>query len=177
MCLIYRDGRPYLYRAVRRGGRVTSEYLASGRSALLIAALEADDWDRQSFDRQEARSERRQCDDLERALDELAERARDVAREALSAAGYRQHHRGDWRKRRVSRNREGEPNRTGDGQMGGRQADRMGRGKDGKAKTALREELADVATQLAGSSPSPSERVLGLIPVVTVLRPRGRGRR
>ena len=30
MGLVYRNGRPYLYRSVRRGGRVTSEYLASG---------------------------------------------------------------------------------------------------------------------------------------------------
>ena len=42
-----------------------------------------------------------ELDDLERALDELAERARDLAREALTAAGYHQHHRGEWRKRRV----------------------------------------------------------------------------
>ena len=40
MGLIYRDGRPYLYRSVRRGGRVTSKYLAGGIDAQLIATLE-----------------------------------------------------------------------------------------------------------------------------------------
>ena len=45
MGLVYRNGRPYLYRSVRRGGRVTSEYLGRGIDALLIAALEADDRD------------------------------------------------------------------------------------------------------------------------------------
>ena len=62
---------------------------------------------------EQARSERKELDDLERALDELAERARDLAREALTAAGYHQHHRGEWRKRRVSRHREGERPPTG----------------------------------------------------------------
>jgi hypothetical protein len=102
MGLVYRNGRPYLYRSIRRGGRVTSEYLARGEDAFLIHALEKDDRDKLSFDRQEARSERKQLDDLERALDELAEQARDLACDALSAAGFHQHHRGEWRKRRVS---------------------------------------------------------------------------
>jgi hypothetical protein len=99
--LVYRDGRPYLYRSSRRGGRVTSQYVASGIDAQLIAALEADDRDWKQFDRQQARSERKQLDDLERALDELAEQARALACQALSAAGYQQHHRGTWRKWRV----------------------------------------------------------------------------
>jgi hypothetical protein len=102
MGLVYRNGRHYLYRSVRRNGRVTSEYLAGGEDAFLIHALEKDDRERQSFDRQEARSERKQLDDLERALDDLAEQARNLACDALSSAGFHQHHRGEWRKRRVS---------------------------------------------------------------------------
>src|SRR5262249_314650 len=100
MGLVYRNGRPYLYRSVRRAargaGRVTSEYVASGIDAWLIAALEADDRDNQRSDQEQARAERREADDLERALDEMAERARDLARDALTAAGYHQHHRGEW---------------------------------------------------------------------------------
>jgi hypothetical protein len=123
MGLVYRNGRPYLFQSIRRNGRVTSQYLAGGEDAFLIHALQTDDRDRQSFDRQEARSERKELDDLERALDELAEQARDLARDALSAAGYHQHHRGEWRKRRVSRHRDMERRRALDGQLGGRQAD------------------------------------------------------
>ena len=108
MALVYRNGRPYLYRSVRRGGRVTSEYVAGGIDAQLIAALEADDRDCKRFDRELARDERKRADDLERALDDLAEQARDIAREALTAAGYYLHHRGEWRKRRDSRHHEGE---------------------------------------------------------------------
>lgn len=101
MGLVYRNGRPYLYKSVRRGGRVTSEYVGSGEDALLINALETIDRDEKDYERHEQRAERKRLDDLERALDEMAVRARDLACEALSAAGYHQHHRGEWRKCRV----------------------------------------------------------------------------
>jgi hypothetical protein len=67
----------------------------------LIAALEADEQTWKRLDREKARSERRELDDLEGALDEMAKGARDLAREALTAAGYHQHKRGEWRKRRA----------------------------------------------------------------------------
>jgi hypothetical protein len=80
--------------------------LGRGNDALLIAALQADGEDWRRFDREQARIERKEFDDLERAVDDLAEHAQDLARNALIAAGYHQHHRGEWRKRRVSRRRE-----------------------------------------------------------------------
>ena len=103
MAVVYRNGRAYLYKSVRRGGRVTSEYVAGGIDAQLIAALETDEQEWKRLDREQARKEREELDDLERALDEIAKRARDLAREALAAAGYRQHKRGEWRKLRVER--------------------------------------------------------------------------
>jgi hypothetical protein len=109
MGIVYRDGRPYLYRSKRRSGRVTSEYVGSGQDALLIDALEAIERDERDCDLQQKRSEGKELDDLEQALDDQAEQAHDLAREALSAAGYHQHHRGEWRKRRVSRHRESDP--------------------------------------------------------------------
>jgi hypothetical protein len=59
MALVYRNGRPYLYRSVRRGGRVTSEYVAGGIAAQLIAALETIDQDEAEFQRWQAREERK----------------------------------------------------------------------------------------------------------------------
>jgi hypothetical protein len=88
MGLVCRDGRPYLYRSIRRAGQVTSEYVASGIDARLVAAIEADERDGRRCDLERIRSERKELDDLERALDELAERARAFARDALTAAGY-----------------------------------------------------------------------------------------
>jgi hypothetical protein len=76
--------------------------MAGGLDALLISALEADEQEWKRLDREQVRKEREELDDLERALDEMAERARDLAREAMTAAGYHQHKRGEWRRRRVS---------------------------------------------------------------------------
>ena len=98
MGLVYKNGRPDLYRSMRRAGRVTSGYLATGIDAPLIAALEADEQDGRRSDREQARAERRGADDLERALDKMAEQAHALACDALLAAGYHQHHRGEWRK-------------------------------------------------------------------------------
>jgi hypothetical protein len=106
MALVYRDGRPYLYRSVRRAGRVTSEYVAGGIDAQLIAALEADERDERRAERERARAERREADELDRALDDLAAIARAVARDALLSLGYHQHDRGEWRRKRVPRARD-----------------------------------------------------------------------
>ena len=94
MGLVYRNGRPYLYRSIRRNGRLTSQYLAGGEDAFLIDRLERMERDERDADLQAKQSERKQYDDLKRALDVLAEQARDLARDALTAAGYHQHHRG-----------------------------------------------------------------------------------
>jgi hypothetical protein len=80
--------------------------VAGGIDAQLIAALESDERDWKRIDREQAKTERKELDELERALDDLAEKARALAREALTAAGYHQHRRGDWRKRRVTRHHE-----------------------------------------------------------------------
>ena len=122
MALVYRNGRPYLYRSVRKGGRVTSEYRGSGDLAVLIGSLDenerAEQEYRQEREREERldeneraereyrqereREERQRLDERDRQLDELVREALDLARHALERAGYHQHHRGEWRKRRMS---------------------------------------------------------------------------
>jgi hypothetical protein len=99
--MVYRDGRPYLYRSVPRNGRVASEYRGSGEDARLIEALESMERDEKDAKRREERNERKALDDLDRALEELARPAQALARDALTAAGYHQHDRGQWRRRRV----------------------------------------------------------------------------
>lgn len=107
MALVYRNGRPRLQRSVRRGGRVTTEYQGSGEVALLIARMETIERDERNFERWQEREERKRLDDLEQALDDLAEQARALARDALERAGYHQHRRGEWRRRREPRACEG----------------------------------------------------------------------
>ena len=95
MAIVYRNGRPYLYRSIRRGGRVTSEYVASGVDAMLIASDgPPSQWGRQSIERTE-------FDEIDRALDVQLSQAKDLARQALVAAGFHQHDQGRWRRKRV----------------------------------------------------------------------------
>jgi hypothetical protein len=100
MAIVYRNGRPYLYKSIRQGSQVTSQYLGKGTDALLINAIETMDRNERDSERCWDADERKESNDLERALDELAERARLVAEQILELAGYHRHHRGDWRKRR-----------------------------------------------------------------------------
>jgi hypothetical protein len=91
-----RDGGRRYTRSRRVAGRVVRQYLGTGPRAAEAAA--ADD----------ARRRQRQADrDAGRALDEAAAEldalADLFARAALLAAGYHQHDRGPWRKRRAPR--------------------------------------------------------------------------
>src|SRR4051794_24328042 len=100
MTLTRRYGRPRLHRSVRRNGRVTSEYVASGAVAELMA--EADRLERANGAelRRLARAERHEQVREERRREEavagVVAQAIDLAREVLEAAGYRQHHRGEY---------------------------------------------------------------------------------
>ena len=96
MGLIYRNGRPYYYKSVRKQGRVTSEYQGSGGTALLLSACDVVETDKGEAERREHEA----IDDLEEALDELNERGVNAVHDALRSAGYHQHHRGEWRLRR-----------------------------------------------------------------------------
>jgi hypothetical protein len=71
MALVYRDGRPYLYRTVRKDGRVTSEFRASGEAALLIDRIEAIERDAQDYQRWKERAEREEDRERQEELDEL----------------------------------------------------------------------------------------------------------
>lgn len=105
------DHRGYYYRAHKFGGRVVRQYVGRGEIAELVAALDAADRDERADRADRLRAFRA---DLDR-LDALVERAdaalAAVARAALLAAGYRQHHRGEWRKTRGQTDRSGQAGR------------------------------------------------------------------
>ena len=109
MGLVESAGRLYFYRSVRRGGRVTSEYVASNR------------WGMASYYAEEARLKREtriiEGYELRAWRESLDGAGREVARivraswwtvvALLEAAGYHRH-KGQWRKRRgweMKRNR------------------------------------------------------------------------
>jgi hypothetical protein len=103
---------PYYTRTRREGGRFVRQYFGRGELAHLLARLDASDRE----DRDEAAAtERAQRSAVAEAFVLLAdlETATDVvARAALVGAGFRQHHHGEWRRRR----RHGD---EGDGQTPG----------------------------------------------------------
>src|SRR3954470_25052496 len=98
------DRRGYYYRSVRDGDRVLRVYLGRGPAAQLAALLvEERRAERRAralaWRAEEARWEAAAA--RQRELDELGEM---LARAALLAAGYHQHDRGPWRRRRMNDN-------------------------------------------------------------------------
>jgi hypothetical protein len=86
----------YYYRSRRVGGRVVREYLGTGDRAAEAAAADAERRRHEEADRAAVAA-------LDAAADELDALADLIARAALLAAGYHQHARGPWRKRRAPR--------------------------------------------------------------------------
>jgi hypothetical protein len=97
-----RGGR-YYTKSHRVGGRVVREYVGTGPLAELAARLDAEERRRREEERASQREERKRLDALAAPVVELCEVAEVIARAALIASGYHQHHRGEWRKRREQR--------------------------------------------------------------------------
>jgi hypothetical protein len=94
------DNRGYYYRSRKVNGRVKREYIGAGPGADLAAQLDAGRRADQEAARQSEHARRQELADLDAPLDALDELVDLVARAALLAAGYRQHRRGEWRKKR-----------------------------------------------------------------------------
>ena len=90
--------RGYYYQSKKVRGRPRRVYIGKGKAAESAAKLDA----RQRGERQARiaawQAERADIEGLDRPLDELIERADELAEAALVAAGYRKHHRSEWRK-------------------------------------------------------------------------------
>jgi hypothetical protein len=92
--------RGYYYRVRKVNGRVLREYIGTGRVAELIAEIDALERDRRQQKAMALRRAKAELAALDAELKPLAENTDLVTRAALLAAGYRQHNRGEWRKRR-----------------------------------------------------------------------------
>lgn len=99
--------RGYYYRVRRENGRVVREYIGRGRFAELASELDALDrqkgLDEGRRDAAALRNDKAKLDALDANIEALIESTDLLARAALVAAGYHQHKRGEWRKRRVHR--------------------------------------------------------------------------
>jgi hypothetical protein len=93
-------GGLYYYRSHRVNGRVKKEYIGTGPLAELAAEVDAQERRQREEKAREWQAEREHLEALEGLTEELCEAAELLTRAALLAAGYRQHHRGEWRKQR-----------------------------------------------------------------------------
>jgi hypothetical protein len=105
MAIEFRKGKPYYYRKERVNGKIVSHYCgrADGDYARLWGGLAAISAERREIAaaRQAAdRAEWAELSSTPAALVELLAAAQQAAATALEAAGYHQHKRGEWRKRR-----------------------------------------------------------------------------
>src|SRR5262245_14327978 len=95
-----RGQQRYYYRSVRLNGRVRCRYFGRGSAAEFVAVEDQ----LHRLERQEARERRQAALARQRAVDadlnRLCEMTSLLARAALLAAGYHQHARGAWRRRR-----------------------------------------------------------------------------
>src|ERR1051325_7764330 len=88
MAIVYRGGRAYSYKSVRRDGRVTSEYRGCSEAAIAMERLEAYGREDRALERFEDRAKLEALDSQERPLIDYFNRVEDLARSALYAAGY-----------------------------------------------------------------------------------------
>jgi len=105
MSWMQRGERRYYYRASRLSGVPRRQYVGTGPIGKLAAAV--DDYRRltRAIAAEEGRAEQARYREAESSLRELCAVTDLLARAALVAAGYRQHARGSWRrKRRVNNN-------------------------------------------------------------------------
>jgi hypothetical protein len=90
----------YYTRSVKVNGRVVREYVGTGRVAELAAQMDALEREKRRLDGLALGAERNELAAIEADLKTLTEKTELVARAALLAAGYHQHKRGEWRRRR-----------------------------------------------------------------------------
>ncbi len=85
-------------------GRVVREYVGGGILGELAARMDAEERLQREEEAEAWRDERERMEGLDGLLEEMCEAAEILAHAALLAAGYHQHKRGEWRKRRGNRN-------------------------------------------------------------------------
>ena len=90
----------YYTRSKREGGRVVREYVGGGVRGEIAARMDAEERQRREEAAAALRGERECLEELAGLVDEFCEAVETVARATLLAAGFRQHKRGEWRRRR-----------------------------------------------------------------------------
>jgi hypothetical protein len=99
--------RGYYYQAEKIGGRVVKTYVGHGRIGELAAQLDAIEREKRASEKASFKTWKKHLADLDEPLDRLNDLADMLARAALIAAGFHQHRRGEWRRRRNAKREAG----------------------------------------------------------------------
>ena len=91
----------YYTRSRRVGGRVVREYVGTGLAAALAAELDAQERVEREARREALRATQTEWESVDARVDEVFQKTTTMTRLALVLAGYHQHHRGEWRRRRT----------------------------------------------------------------------------
>jgi hypothetical protein len=94
------DRGRYYTRSRKVSGRVVREYVGTGPAAELAARLDARGREERARKARDIRRHKDDLDALDAQLKALCERVDLAARAALLAAGFHQHKRGEWRRKR-----------------------------------------------------------------------------
>ena len=94
------DRGRYYTRSKKVNGRVVREYVGTGRVAEMAAQLDALTREAREQEAEVLRRVKEELSALDADLTTLAEATDLAVRAALLAAGFHQHKRGEWRKRR-----------------------------------------------------------------------------
>ena len=97
------NGR-YYTRSRRHNGRVEREYFGCGTTGVLAERFEALAREKRQMEAEALRAEQTRTESLDAEVASVCKLADLFAQAALLAAGYHQHHRGTWRKRREQNN-------------------------------------------------------------------------
>src|SRR5262249_4646889 len=92
--------RGYYYRVRKVNGRVVREYVGAGEVAELVAQMDALEREQRRLEALDQSQEKAELKALDTELKAVNERTDLAARAALLAAGFHQHKRGEWRRRR-----------------------------------------------------------------------------
>src|SRR5215213_5707938 len=96
-------GGPYYTRTRKIGSRVVREYVGGGTLGHIAALQDAQERRRREEEAALCKEERERLEALVAPVEDLCEAAETLYRAALLAAGYRRHQRGQWRRKRESK--------------------------------------------------------------------------
>ena len=99
MSWVQANGKAYYYRAWKRHGKVVRQYLGSGPEAHEAALEDVRRRQERERKREVLRATRQHWKDKDQVVQDVADRIRILFHAAMTATGFYQHDRGEWRRR------------------------------------------------------------------------------